>query len=318
MIKRKIMILSVLIVAISLSLTMVQASTNSSTNNISPKHKITNINDLNKVGYKSNQNLKAESNNINLSEIVSASSSDIYEPNNNITQASIVSGSMLLANISAADDCDIYMRKFTGTKAAIALRNIPTGCDYDLYLCDEFGNIMAYSETDGNKDEVIAYNLPQAGNYIIAVLPYIGYNASSNYSLEFIDNRIKTDGHAYASFGTPALWVFKAGQTSASKSFDLSSDSTIPNDAIVTSVTLSGNLNYTKSYYLEVSTLTSPWYRTALNGYYINSFALDTKLKTVWYARFCPLSIEGSGGASWIPYINFYYSYDPYVNYLLN
>ncbi|HEX2927492.1 MAG TPA: hypothetical protein VHP38_14750 [Ruminiclostridium sp.] len=314
MFKRRMSILCVLITAIILSLSLV--SNASSTGIISPKHKISNINEF-KAGNENVTASKVRPELASLSESVSAAVVDGFEPNDTVTGPAIVVGDKLFASIGNGQDRDFYIRKFSGTKVAISLKNIPAGCDYDLYLCDQFGNIMAYSESDGNKDEVIAYNLPQVGSYLVAVLPYIGYSPDSYYTLDFVDNRIKTDGHAFASASTPALWVFKAGQTSASKSLDLRSDSSIPEDAIVTSVSIGGNLNYSKSYYKEVSTLNSPWYRTETNGYYINTFAPGTKLKTVWYARFCPLSIDGAG-ASWIPSINFYYSYDPYINYLKN
>jgi hypothetical protein len=62
------------------------------------------------------------------------------------------------------------------------LTNIPSGCDYDLYLYDGYLNPVDSSIKSGNSDERIN-RYCQAGDYLILVVGYYGYSTTQPYHL---------------------------------------------------------------------------------------------------------------------------------------
>lgn len=109
---------------------------------------------------------------------------DAYEPNNTIAQAyQIVSGTTYKALIGSSTDVDYF--KIVVTKSgtvSISLSTLPK--DYDLYLVNSSGTVLAKSEKGGTSSESISYNA-SAGTYYIKVVGYNkAYSTTSQYSLK--------------------------------------------------------------------------------------------------------------------------------------
>ncbi len=85
---------------------------------------------------------------------------------------------------------DLYKPGLT----TVALRNIPTGTDYDIFIYDENWRHLYDSTNSGTADEYIYANF-KAGRYFVKVVSYKGYSNTENYRLE-----IKTDPKTYPSY----------------------------------------------------------------------------------------------------------------------
>ncbi len=110
---------------------------------------------------------------------------DAYEPNDTLNQAigPLAPGEVISAYISWPDDVDVFW--FTTSTAApieVALSNIPPGTDYDLYLLNSNGDVIAASEKESG-DEYISYTPRAAGSYWVAVVAYQGSSVSVAYTL---------------------------------------------------------------------------------------------------------------------------------------
>lgn len=110
--------------------------------------------------------------------------SDSYEPNNMISQAYLItSGSTYSSYISSSSDIDYY--KFFANnekKITIKLTNLPK--DYDLYLYDSNGTLLAKSERVFTFSESIRYVAKYTGTYYILVKGYNGaYSTTKKYNL---------------------------------------------------------------------------------------------------------------------------------------
>lgn len=117
--------------------------------------------------------------------IGSSPSTDTYEPNDTIAAAyAITSGTTYNSYISTSSDIDYY--KLTTTAAgtiAVTLTNLPK--DYDLYLVNSSGTILASSENGSTTSESISYSASAAGNYYVKVIGYNGnYSTSQAYALK--------------------------------------------------------------------------------------------------------------------------------------
>ncbi|GIM30204.1 peptidase M4 [Clostridium polyendosporum] len=111
--------------------------------------------------------------------------SDAYEPNNMISQAYLItSGNIYSSYISSSNDIDYY--KFFANnenKISIKLTNLPK--DYDLYLYDSNGTLLAKSKKIFTFSESIRYVAKYTGIYYILVKGYNGvYSTSKKYNLK--------------------------------------------------------------------------------------------------------------------------------------
>jgi bacillolysin len=111
-------------------------------------------------------------------------SSDPYEPNDSTSAAyAIASGTTYNAYIYSTTDVDYYkLSKTTSGTITISLTNLPG--DYDLYLRNSAGTIVAYSENAGTTSESISYSA-SAGTYYVEVVGYSGaYSTTTKYALK--------------------------------------------------------------------------------------------------------------------------------------
>ncbi len=121
---------------------------------------------------------------ISFSSTVFAASNET-EPNDTMANANAISsGSTVKGKISTSSDVDFYKMPimYSGTRV-ITLSDIPSGCDYDLYLYDAKGNLISYSRASGNKDESITKSMEVQEQYYICVKNSSGYSSSSDYTL---------------------------------------------------------------------------------------------------------------------------------------
>ncbi|UJW56153.1 PPC domain-containing protein [Bacillus sp. A116_S68] len=236
---------------------------------------------------------------------------DPYEPNDTIdTAASIPYGSTIRANISREDDIDWYRVHLTaGTDVAFLLKDIPSGTDYDLYVFDPSLN-YAVSENPGNQDEKLYLSVQTTGTWYVAVVPYEGFNPDEDYSL-YVGNAWRN-----GSYSTPTSMTFNYNATNVGRmlphqTLDLSNQPTIPDTALVTSITFytassSGNWgNQVKHIY---SYQTGRWYETFVGLNYVLDLPNNLVLKQQWPIT---TSVERlfTSTASYRPGINFAYRY---------
>jgi hypothetical protein len=114
----------------------------------------------------------------------SSSSGDLYEPNDTTATAyAISSGVSYSSYIYTATDIDYY--KFTVSTAKsinISLTTLPK--DYDLYLYNSAGTLVAKSENGSTTSESITYSAA-TGTYYVKVAGYnSAYSTSTKYTLK--------------------------------------------------------------------------------------------------------------------------------------
>lgn len=109
---------------------------------------------------------------------------DPYEPNDTIAQAyQISSGTTYNSYIYTATDVDYYKFTVASSKSiSISLSNLPG--DYDLYLVNSSGTVLASSEKAGTTSEAITYTA-SAGTYYVKVIGYSGAKSTTvKYALK--------------------------------------------------------------------------------------------------------------------------------------
>ncbi|QDP39036.1 M4 family metallopeptidase [Radiobacillus deserti] len=112
----------------------------------------------------------------------SGTSNDTFEPNDTTNNAhAIESGENYNSYISSGSDVDYYTftSSETGTIQA-SLKNLPG--DYDLYLYDSSGTLLAQSENGNTNSESISYSSTAGGTFFLKV---VGYNGASSTSVAY-------------------------------------------------------------------------------------------------------------------------------------
>lgn len=109
---------------------------------------------------------------------------DSYEPNDTISQAyRVYSSTSYSSYIFTPSDKDFYkIYVNNGKYMDINLTNVPG--DYDLYLYNQSGTLVAYSENGYGSSERIVYKAKYTGYYYILVIGYNGsYSNTQKYTL---------------------------------------------------------------------------------------------------------------------------------------
>ncbi len=165
-----------------------------------------------------------------------ANAGDQYEPNDSIVTATTgVQGKLIQATIHSETDMDFYRFEVMDNEPlSILLYNIPSGCDYDLYLFNSDQTGWYTDFQDGSLAETFYISLDSPGTYYVAVDSNSGYSNNS-YSLYF--------GKSYVYGGTG--WInpnlsFSFGsvprgttKTSLTKNINLTNVVSIPDGAVV-------------------------------------------------------------------------------------
>lgn len=113
-----------------------------------------------------------------------STSGDLYEPNDTLSQAyAIASGTAYSSYIYSSTDVDYYKFTISTTKSInISLTTLPK--DYDLYLYNSAGTLVARSENGSTTSESITYTAA-AGTYYVRVVGYnSAYSTTSKYTLK--------------------------------------------------------------------------------------------------------------------------------------
>jgi hypothetical protein len=114
---------------------------------------------------------------------------DDFEPNDSIAEAygPLRPDEYYSSHVTSASDDDyFYMDVPAGADViSVELTSVPAGCDYDLYVYDQYGQQVASSINENNLDELIELHYPDAARYYLHVYPYSGYAASDDYLLSF-------------------------------------------------------------------------------------------------------------------------------------
>lgn len=111
-------------------------------------------------------------------------SGDSYEPNNSFSTATSIANNATLTTPTIHDDSDVDFYRVVLPSAAsisITLSNIPSGCDYDLFLYSSSQVECESSENGGNAVESLTYSAT-AGTYYIKISSYNG-SGSTSYRL---------------------------------------------------------------------------------------------------------------------------------------
>ena len=111
---------------------------------------------------------------------------DEQEPNDTYTTADITTDNAdKYGCISSTSDVDWWRIRFDYSGSAnFWLGNIPSGCDYELYLYSSNGTSLLRSSTNsGNANELITYNVSANTFYYMKITSYSGYSTSSPYLL---------------------------------------------------------------------------------------------------------------------------------------
>lgn len=103
------------------------------------------------------------------------SNTDAYEPNDSLSAAygPISSGAVYNGYISSGTDTDWFKFNVNSTGTiSLSLTNLPG--DYDIYLYNSAGSMVAFSENAGTTSESVSYNATSTGTYYIEVVGYNG------------------------------------------------------------------------------------------------------------------------------------------------
>lgn len=119
--------------------------------------------------------------NLTVKQLVADACSNGGEPANNTSAGaqSLTTNYVRYSQIGTAGDVDYYKFQMSATVATpmhLFMTNLPG--DYELFLEDGSGNVLASSENSGTNDEEINYTLPPGFHY----LRVIGYNGAFSNS----------------------------------------------------------------------------------------------------------------------------------------
>lgn len=188
---------------------------------------------------------------------LAAATGDSYEANNGPTVATSGRYNKIThASLHDASDVDWYTIEVLDTSKPISifLTNIPSGCDYDMYLLqyDSTNGItnMYYNIQTGTTSEELYGTVDKIGTYyvVIQASSSVENNFSpSNYTL-YMGDYYRVGQYGYVDTGLDISFghIAVGNQDPVYKgwyAYDLSNETSIPNDAIVTKIYLTGNGN---------------------------------------------------------------------------
>ena len=110
---------------------------------------------------------------------------DAYEPNDSLSTAYYINKGTYYPTIHNSTDQDWFLVYHSGGLLNVTMTGLPTGYDYDLYLLNSSGSVIASSLNGGNANENISINL-SSGYYYVRVIPYIGYSPGVVYTLQVL------------------------------------------------------------------------------------------------------------------------------------
>ena len=141
-----------------------------------------------------------------------APSADTYEANNTLAAAygSLTSGDVYNSYIYTSTDVDYYyFNAAANGNITVNLTNLPK--DYDLYLLNSAGTVVAKSENGSTTSEAISYTAAAAGKYYVKVAGYSSaYSTTGAYALKV----------TYPTASTPtAQWYYELVNISSAHNY---------------------------------------------------------------------------------------------------
>lgn len=174
---------------------------------------------------------------------------DQYQSNNTSSTATRgLMGTKITATIHEESDWDFYRLSVTDTSQpySFILMNIPSGCDYDMYLLnsDLTGGYVNIQE--GNTPEEMYLNINEQGTYYVVIQSHSGCS-DSPYTLYF-GPAYKTGDTGWRDSGLKFNFGYipqgNDYYTSVSpQNYDLTYDSSIPNGSVMTALKMDLNGN---------------------------------------------------------------------------
>lgn len=260
--------------------------------------------------------LQSATNSNEMGSISPQALTDPYEPNDTSgTAATIPYNQFFYANIGTASDQDWYKIYLTASSdpddiVAFLLKDIPSGCDYDLYIFDPNGNYAA-SQKAGNADERLYVQIATTGTWNVAVVSYSGYNDNANYKV-FVGDAWQNGNTGWMP--TNLTFNFTPGTVGTIlpyQVFDLRYNASIPDSAQVRNIQIdsSGTGDWGNQIKYIIPAQTGIRYETYVGLDYVLNIPENTLyVKQQWGIStsiqnlFIPTS-------KWTPYIYFAYRY---------
>jgi len=202
--------------------------------------------------------------------------------------------------MSSETDTDYYkIYVSAGDSLAIELKDIPTSCDYNLELYNQYKTNIASSSKGHNSNRIIRYDAVNSGDYYVKVSFNSGISPTSGtntYIVNFID-RYKTTTSSF-NFMPSSISCSGRGAYSSTATLNLKSNSSIPDDAIVKSAKVTGTMSKSlgnTSIDLQNSS-EGTWYSSRIATTSVNSYfkeiTIDKNmpLKSTWNTRYTTLA----------------------------
>lgn len=117
---------------------------------------------------------------------------------------------------SSSDNDDYYKLGFlpSGTSLYIQLSKVPVNRDYDVYMVDGGGNVVASSLNSGDKGEWIDATVTTSGSYYIQVHRYSGSDTTSYYRLYTQFSGERFNQSFYITYVNDDTWMYNLGRDS--------------------------------------------------------------------------------------------------------
>lgn len=193
---------------------------------------------------------------------------------------------------------------------AFLLKDIPAGCDYDLYIFDPNFNYAA-SQNSGSADERIYIDVQTSGTWYIAVVPYSGYNNNANYKL-YVGDAWKNGATGWMPTNlTFNFTSSNVGTVLPYQIFDLRNNASIPNTAVVKSIQIdsAGAGNWGNQVKYIYGAQTGKWYETFIALNYVLNIPQKTLLVKQQWPITTRIETLFTTIAYWKPNIYFTYEY---------
>ncbi|MBZ9618549.1 pre-peptidase C-terminal domain-containing protein [Clostridium estertheticum] len=206
--------------------------------------------------------------------------------------------------MASKSDADYYsFNAYSGDRLAIELKEIPSTCDYNLELYDQYNTKIDTSAIGNNSNRVIRYNMLNSGVYYVKVSFNSGTlpsNITNTYSINFID-RFKTTNSSF-DFTPSSISCLGKGAYSSTATLNLKNNSSVPASATVKSAKITGEMSKSlgnTSIELQNSS-EGIWYSSKIATSSVNSYfreiTVDKQmlLKTNWNTRYTTKAYSSS------------------------
>lgn len=119
-----------------------------------------------------------------------AASVDLYEPNDEVSQAAPVSaGNSIESYLSYSGDQDFYSFEAKKNAPITVSLQVPSAIDYDVYVLDELGEVVASSANGTGADEMATFQAT-AGSKYYPVVHGFDFSTDEPYQLRLAEDQL--------------------------------------------------------------------------------------------------------------------------------